>query len=63
LRYTYDDVILRAHPLRGESHNQRNTTEEVATLQRKPNGPHKTFNWAGGPHAAHGLDTADLVVA
>jgi len=24
--------ILRAHPVRGESHNQRNTTGEVATL-------------------------------
>jgi len=25
--------VLRAHPVRGESHNQRNTTGEVATLQ------------------------------
>jgi len=25
-------VILRAHPVRGESHNQRNATGEVATL-------------------------------
>jgi len=24
-------------------------------LQRKPNGPHKTFDWAGGPHVARGL--------
>ena len=24
--------VLRAHPVRGESHNQRNTTGEVATL-------------------------------
>jgi len=24
-------VILHAHPVRGESHNQRNTTGEVAT--------------------------------
>jgi len=23
--------VLRAHPVRGESHNQRNTTGEVAT--------------------------------
>jgi len=30
-RYTYDGVILHAHPVRGESHNQRNTTGEVAT--------------------------------
>ena len=31
-RYTYDGVILPAHPARGESHNQRNTTGEVATV-------------------------------
>ena len=31
-RYTYDGVILPAHPVRGESHNQRNTTRKVATL-------------------------------
>jgi len=29
--YTYDGVILHAHPVRGESHNQCNTTGEVAT--------------------------------
>jgi len=33
-RYTYDGVILPAHPVRGESHNQRNTTGEVATQAR-----------------------------
>jgi len=32
-RYTYDGVILHAHPVRGESHNQRNTTGEVATIE------------------------------
>ena len=32
--YTYDGVILHAHPVRGESHNQRNTTGEVATISR-----------------------------
>jgi len=32
LRYTYDGVILPAHPAPGESHNQRNTTGEVATV-------------------------------
>jgi len=26
-------VVLPAHPVRGESHNQRNTTGEVATLE------------------------------
>jgi len=25
-------VVLHAHPFRGESHNQRNTTGEVATV-------------------------------
>ena len=34
-RYTYDGVILPAHPVRGESHNQRNTTGEVATPEFK----------------------------
>jgi len=34
-RYTYDGVILPAHPVRGESHNQRNTTGEVATQPMK----------------------------
>jgi len=28
--HTYN-FVLRAHPVRGESHNQRNTTGEVAT--------------------------------
>ena len=28
-------VILRAHPVRGESHIQRNATGEVATVARK----------------------------
>ena len=31
VRATYI-FVLRAHPVRGESHNQRNTTGEVATL-------------------------------
>jgi len=30
-RYIYNGVILHARPIRGESHNQRNTTGEVAT--------------------------------
>ena len=34
LRYIYNGVILHAHPLRGELHNQRNTTGEVATLSQ-----------------------------
>ena len=31
LRYIYSGVILHSHRARGESHNQRNTTGEVAT--------------------------------
>jgi len=31
-RYTYNGVILHAHPVRGESYNQRNTTGKVATI-------------------------------
>jgi len=27
-------VVLHAHPVRGESHNQRNTTGQVATISR-----------------------------
>jgi len=30
-RHTDNGVIRHAHPVRGESHNQRNTTGEVAT--------------------------------
>jgi len=30
-RYIYNGVILHAHPVRGESHIQHNTTGEVAT--------------------------------
>jgi len=33
-RYTYG-VILHAHPVLGESHNQRNTTGVVATALAK----------------------------
>jgi len=33
-RYIYNGVILHEHPVRGESHNQRNTTGEVATLSK-----------------------------
>jgi len=34
-RYIYNGVILHAHPVRGESHNQRNATGEVATMLMK----------------------------
>jgi len=33
-RYRYNSVILNAHPVRGESHDQRNTTGEIATVSR-----------------------------
>ena len=35
-RYVYYGVILHAHPVRGESHNQLNTTREVATIETGP---------------------------
>jgi len=31
-RYIYNGVILHAHPVRGESHNQRNAIGEIATV-------------------------------
>jgi len=31
-RYIYNGVMLHAHPVRGESHNQRNATGDVATI-------------------------------
>jgi len=31
-RCRHDGVILHAHPVRGESYNERNTTGEVATI-------------------------------
>ena len=31
--HIYYGVILHAHPVRGESHNQRNTTGEVAAVE------------------------------
>ena len=30
--FIYNGFILHAHPVRSESHNQRNTTGEVATV-------------------------------
>ena len=36
-------VILHAHPVRGESHDQRNATGEVATTSPAfYNGPHQS---------------------
>ena len=40
---TYMYVVLHAHPVRGESHNQRNTTGEVATTSPPfYNEPHRS---------------------
>jgi len=45
--YIYNGVILHAHSVRGESHNQRNTTAEVATTSppfyNKPHRSHVFF--------------------
>ena len=42
-RYIYNGVILHAHPVRGESHNQRNATGEVATTSPPfYNEPHRS---------------------
>jgi len=42
-RYIYYGVILHAHPVRGEQHNQRNTTGEVATTSPPfYNEPHRS---------------------
>jgi len=42
-RYIYNGVSLHAHPVRGESHNQRNTTGEVATTNPPfYNEPHRS---------------------
>jgi len=41
--YIYNGVILCAHPVRVESHNQRNTTGEVATTSPPfYNEPHRS---------------------
>ena len=42
--YTYG-VVLHAHPVRGESHNQRNTTGEVATVPYKRRSSVKSGAW------------------
>ena len=42
-RYIYNGVILHTHPIRGESHNECNTTGEVAiTSPRFYNEPHRS---------------------
>jgi len=43
--------VLRAHPVRGESHNQRNTTREVATV-RGTQGRSQTFSFGGATGGA-----------
>ena len=42
-RYIYNGVILHTHPVRGESHNQRNIIVEVATTSPPfYNEPHRS---------------------
>ena len=42
-RHLHNGVILHAHPVRGESHNQRNTTGEIATTSPPfYNEPHRS---------------------
>ena len=54
-RYINNGVILHAHPFRGESHNQRNTTEEVATTSPPfYNEPHRSHVLRGhSPRSLH----------
>jgi len=60
-RYIYNGVILHAHPVRGESHNQCNTTAEVATtsppFHNEPHRSHvlcvKAVNSARPPYPGH----------
>jgi len=43
LRHIYKVVILHAHPIRGESHNQHNATREVVTTSPPFNNePHRS---------------------
>jgi len=48
--YIYNGVILHAHPVRGESHNQRNATGEVATIsfqkQRRSQGEKQVASYS-----------------
>jgi len=37
-------VVLYAHPVRGESHNERNTTGKVATQRKLSSGPYQVPN-------------------
>ena len=43
--YVYNGVILRAHPVPGESHNQRNTTGEVATISPTMSHCYFQYEW------------------
>jgi len=62
LRYVHYGVILHAHPIRGESHNQRNTTAEVATTSppfyNEPHRSHVVCVKAWIRHDPHILVTA-----
>jgi len=47
-RYIYNGVVFHAHPVRGESHNQRNATGEVATLPQAAESVHSFGNYPHG---------------
>jgi len=61
-RYMYYGVILHAHPVHGESHNQHNTTGEVATTSppfyKEPHRSHVLCLKAWTRHHPHILVTA-----
>ena len=61
-RYMYYGVILHAHPVHGESHNQHNTTGEVATTSppfyKEPHRSHVLCVKAWTCHDPHILVTA-----
>jgi len=42
-RFIHNAFILHAHPVRGESHNQRNTTGKVATKENLIETPTQTL--------------------
>jgi len=44
-RYMYNGVVLHAHPVRGESHNERNTPGEVATVDYLAAKKSGILNW------------------
>jgi len=52
-KYMYG-VVLHAHPVRGEPHNQRNTTGEVATQPSRSPSCQSIEAWKGYRRVARG---------